>query len=121
MQFDRRIAGIRVVNAGSVGMPFGRTGADWMLLGPDVHTRNTVYDLQNAAARIRETSYPPFSHISRPDPAWTRVLRSFSRNDFAVSECYLSWRGWLRRARSVPGRSSPIVVRPTETKAADAG
>jgi predicted phosphodiesterase len=33
MQFDRRIGGIRVVNAGSVGMPFGEAGADWLLLG----------------------------------------------------------------------------------------
>src|SRR5688572_907821 len=32
MQFDRTIAGIRVVNAGRVGMPFGSTGADWALL-----------------------------------------------------------------------------------------
>ena len=31
MQFDRVIAGVRVVNAGSMGMPFGRTGADWLL------------------------------------------------------------------------------------------
>ena len=41
MQFDRIISGIRVVNAGSVGMPFGRTGADWALLGPDVQLRHT--------------------------------------------------------------------------------
>src|SRR5688572_7549988 len=33
MQFDRTIAGIRVVNAGSVGMPFGSPGADWALIG----------------------------------------------------------------------------------------
>lgn len=58
MQFDRMIAGIRVVNAGSVGMPFGRPGADWLLLGPDVQLRHTSYDLQRAAARIRETAYP---------------------------------------------------------------
>jgi hypothetical protein len=58
MQFDRLVAGIRVVNAGSVGMPFGRTGADWVLLGPEVQFRHTSYDLQNGAARIRETAYP---------------------------------------------------------------
>ena len=33
MQFDRSLGRVRVVNAGSVGMPFGRTGADWLLLG----------------------------------------------------------------------------------------
>jgi predicted phosphodiesterase len=58
MQFDRIIAGVRVVNAGSVGMPFGRTGADWLLLGPEVQLRHTSYALQDGAARIRETPYP---------------------------------------------------------------
>ena len=58
MQFDRTIAGVRVVNAGSVGMPFGRPGADWALLGPDVDLRHTTYDLEAAAERIRETRYP---------------------------------------------------------------
>jgi hypothetical protein len=52
------IGGVRVVNAGSVGMPFGKPGADWLLLGPDVQLRHTSYDLQGAAARIRETPYP---------------------------------------------------------------
>jgi len=58
MQFDRTIGSTRVVNAGSVGMPFGEPGADWLLLGPDVQLRHTSYDLPNAAERIRETSYP---------------------------------------------------------------
>ena len=34
MQFDRMIGRTRVVNAGSVGMPFGEPGAYWLLLGP---------------------------------------------------------------------------------------
>jgi predicted phosphodiesterase len=58
MQFDRFVAGVRVVNAGSVGMPFGRPGADWLVLGPDVELQHTLYDLQGAAARIRDTAYP---------------------------------------------------------------
>lgn len=58
MQFDRRIGSIRVVNAGSVGMPFGEPGAYWLLLGPDVQLRRTRYDLTKAAERIRETNYP---------------------------------------------------------------
>ena len=35
MQFDRTVSGVRVVNAGSVGMPFAEPGAYWLLLGPD--------------------------------------------------------------------------------------
>jgi predicted phosphodiesterase len=58
MQFDRMIGKTRVINAGSVGMPFGAPGADWLLLGPGVHLRHTSYDLAKAAERIRETDYP---------------------------------------------------------------
>ena len=57
MQFDRTIAGTRVVNAGSVGMPFGEPGAYWLMLGPDVQLRYTPYDLTAAAERIRATTY----------------------------------------------------------------
>jgi predicted phosphodiesterase len=58
MQFDRMIGGIRVVNAGSVGMPFGEPGASWLLFGPTVQLRRTAYDLTKAAERIRATPYP---------------------------------------------------------------
>lgn len=58
MQFDRMVGGTRVVNAGSVGMPFGEPGACWVLLGPDIRLRRTRYDLEKAAERFRETSYP---------------------------------------------------------------
>ena len=58
MQFERRIGTLRVVNAGSVGMPFGEPGAYWLLLGPDVELRRTEYDLERAAARVRATTYP---------------------------------------------------------------
>jgi len=58
MQFDRSVGGVRVVNAGSVGMPFGGTGAFWLLLGPNVELRHTEYDLVTAAERMRGTAYP---------------------------------------------------------------
>jgi predicted phosphodiesterase len=58
MQFDRMIGTTRVVNAGSVGMPFGNPGACWLLLGPDVQFRCTPYDFAKAAARVRATDYP---------------------------------------------------------------
>lgn len=53
MQFDRTIAGVRVVNAGSVGMPFGSTGADWLMIETDVVFRHTDYDAIEAAEHIR--------------------------------------------------------------------
>ena len=58
MQFDRRVGGARVVNAGSVGMAYGEPGAHWLLLGPDVELRRTSYDLERAAALVRATGYP---------------------------------------------------------------
>ena len=58
MQFDRMVGKHRVVNAGSVGMPFGEPGADWLLLGPDVELRHTEYNLSQAAEAIRGTEYP---------------------------------------------------------------
>jgi predicted phosphodiesterase len=58
MQFDRRVGQWRVVNAGSVGMPFGERGAYWAIVGSDVELRRTEYDYEKAAARIRATAFP---------------------------------------------------------------
>jgi putative phosphoesterase len=82
MQFDRTIGKVRVVNAGSVGMPYGEPGAYWLLLGPDVQLRHTPYDLTNAAERIRETSYPHkahdfAAHVLRP-PSEAEILKVFT-------------------------------------------
>ncbi|MFN2602587.1 MAG: metallophosphoesterase [Gemmatimonadaceae bacterium] len=57
-QFDRMIGKTRVINAGSVGMPFGATGAYWLLLDTDIELRRTDYDLARAAERIALTDYP---------------------------------------------------------------
>lgn len=64
MQFDRMIGDVRVINSGSVGMPFGKPGAYWLSLGPDVQLRNTTYHLAKAAARIRATTYPQADHFA---------------------------------------------------------
>ena len=58
MQFDRMIGRTRVVNAGSVGMPYGEPGAYWLLLGPGVQLCCTPYDVVGAAKRIAATNYP---------------------------------------------------------------
>jgi predicted phosphodiesterase len=59
MQFDRRIGRWRVINAGSVGVPWddGREPR-WALLGPDVFLRCTHVDQEPAAQRIRATGWP---------------------------------------------------------------
>jgi len=58
MQFDRKVGRYRIVNAGSVGMPFAEPGAYWLLLGEDIVCKRTEYDVMGAAGRIRETRYP---------------------------------------------------------------
>jgi predicted phosphodiesterase len=72
-QSDRVLGGVRVVNAGSVGMPFeGRAGAFWALLGPDVELRRTEYDIRAAEAELREGGWPgvdDFLRNSLLDPA----------------------------------------------------
>jgi putative phosphoesterase len=60
VQFDRVLSnGVRVVNAGSVGMPYeGRQGAFWAILGRDVELRRTVYGVGPAVASIRAANAP---------------------------------------------------------------
>jgi predicted phosphodiesterase len=58
MPFDRLAAGRRVVNPGSVGMPYGHPGAGWALVGPDVTLRRTMYDAQAAAEVIGASRHP---------------------------------------------------------------
>ena len=85
MQFDRTIGTTRVVNAGSVGMPFGRTGADWLLLGPDVELRHTSYDLERAAERIRVSNYPQADEMAASimePPSEAAILELFTRISF---------------------------------------
>lgn len=58
-QFDRRVLGKRLVNAGSVGMPYeGVAGAYWLLLGPGIELRRTDYDIDAAASRMRASGFP---------------------------------------------------------------
>jgi predicted phosphodiesterase len=58
-QFDRAFDGRRVVNAGSIGMPFeGRAGAYWALLGADAELRRTSYDVDQALAVLRASGMP---------------------------------------------------------------
>lgn len=56
--FDRLFDRKRVVNVGSVGLPYGHSGASWALLGPDIVLRRTSYDTQAAANLILATGMP---------------------------------------------------------------
>jgi putative phosphoesterase len=83
MQFDRMIGSVRVVNAGSVGMPFGERGAYWLQLGPAIQLRRTEYDYAAAAERIRSTQYPEADDFAARNvlhpPVEQEVLEQFRR------------------------------------------
>lgn len=87
MQFDRMIGKTRVVNAGSVGEPYGAPGAHWLLLSPAVELRHTSYDLMAAAEQIRDTEFPSADEfvtnsILRPPPE-AEMLELFSTVELA--------------------------------------
>lgn len=83
MQFDRRIDGVRVVNAGSIGMPYGAPGACWAMLGPGVDLRRTDYDRQAAAERIRKLSWPVAERFANENvlrvPSVDQALEAFRK------------------------------------------
>jgi len=84
MPFDRLADRRRFVNPGSVGMPYGGTGAYWALLGPGVVLRRTSYDLDAAAARFRAAApgYPDLEEFIAGNvlttPSDAEALAAFS-------------------------------------------
>jgi diadenosine tetraphosphatase ApaH/serine/threonine PP2A family protein phosphatase len=59
-QFERQAGSVRILNAGSVGMPYADCpGAYWLLLGTEgIDFRRTDYDLETAAQQVRASGYP---------------------------------------------------------------
>lgn len=77
-----------MVNAGSVGMPYGEAGAHWLLLGPTIEFRRTHYDLGQAVARILATDYPQAqdfaaNNVIQP-PSEAEALEVFTRMEGAA-------------------------------------
>ena len=68
VQFDRRLRnGRRVINPGSVGLPYEQSpGAYWALLGRDVEMRHTEYDTEGALATFAAAGFPD----SGPTDRW---------------------------------------------------
>ena len=84
-QFDRRIGDWRVINAGSVGLPYeGRRGAFWALLGPGVEMRVSEYDVADAVGVLRAGGFEGTDELLREslldpaDPDW--VAHYFERH-----------------------------------------
>lgn len=83
MQFDRSVDAIRIVNAGSVGMPYGPPGAYWLMLDETVDLKRTEYDLEQAAHAIALSGYPGAhsfaAHSVLSPPTEEAVLATFGR------------------------------------------
>ena len=82
MQVDRGFGGKRVVNAGSVGMPYeAAPGAYWALLGPGVELRRTDYDREAAAELFRTSGHPDAEELARENvlvvPSRAEALAAF--------------------------------------------
>lgn len=60
VQYDRSVGAVRLVNAGSVGMPYeGSPDARWALLGPaGVDLVSTAYDAAAALDDLARTGFP---------------------------------------------------------------
>jgi putative phosphoesterase len=94
MQQDRVVAGIRFVNAGSVGLPYeGEVAAFWALLDDgEPQLRKTPLDADRVAEVFRRSRWPRASEILQE-----RVLRPATREE---------------ATRVLEGRASAIFVTP---------
>jgi predicted phosphodiesterase len=66
-QFDLRAGAQRVVNAGSVGMPYqGEPGAYWLLVADgEPEPRRTAYDVDAATPALRASGFPDVDDLIR--------------------------------------------------------
>ena len=64
-QFDRAVLGKRLLNAGSVGMPYeDEPAAYWLLLEDgEPALRRTAYDIAAAAERLRASGFPDVDEL----------------------------------------------------------
>ena len=70
VQFDRTVDGVRILNAGSVGMPYEQEpGAYWLRLGPGFEHRRTEYDVERAASEIAALGWPDEWPVATPEEA----------------------------------------------------
>ena len=89
LQFDRRVAGRRSVNPGSVGLPYheGEPGtAYWALLGPDVTLRQTRYDIAaalEAGAAVGDPGAAKITDLLMSPPSPAEIIAESERLVFS--------------------------------------
>ncbi len=87
VQFELQAGKVRIVNAGSVGMPYAdQPGAYWLLLEPgSCEFRRTAYDLEAAARVVRASGYPQAQQFAEENlltvPKAEEAIEIFSSRD----------------------------------------
>ena len=82
-QFDRRVHGRRILNAGSVGMPYeDEPAAYWLWLGPGAELRRTDYDIAAAAERMRAAGLPGLDELMLRESLLEPVGAAFVAREF---------------------------------------
>jgi putative phosphoesterase len=78
MQQDRRIGGVRFVNAGSVGLPYeGELAAFWALVEPgEIQLRKTPLEVDRVADAFRRSDWPRADEFLREN-----VLATITREE----------------------------------------
>jgi predicted phosphodiesterase len=80
MQVDRQVGRWRVVNAGSVGLPYDdERGPKWAMLGPDVSHRRSELDEERARGALRAAGWPRVDQFLEDTPSREEVLDFFER------------------------------------------
>ena len=79
VQYIRPVGGRVFANAGSVGRPYGEPGAYWLLLGPAISPRRTLYPLEEAARKMAETPWAEVAGQLRHPPSRADAIAEFER------------------------------------------
>lgn len=85
MAFDRVVGRLRIVNPGSVGMPFGEPGAYWALFSQEgVEFMRTRYDYAAAYRAFTATDYPMTMDPAAP-PTADSMIAAFEAREGEAS------------------------------------
>ena len=85
MQYDINRLNKRILNPGSVGMPFGEPGAYWLLIDEEIHLMKTQYNFVKAASHVINSEYPDAETFAQENilnpPGEEKMLKLFASND----------------------------------------
>jgi hypothetical protein len=107
-QFDRAVLGRRLVNAGSVGMPYeDEAAAYWLLLDDgEPSLQRTDYDIGAAVERLRATGFPDIDELMLRESLLEPVGSAFVAQHFEERRPRGLIRAWTNPSlHSSPGSS----------------